>query len=164
MFMSKMFRPNINPSKFSFPYDISLFSETLQVVFSLLSQIFGLEDDKLVTEIMVGTVCLVSQSIKEFKLSFDQYMVEKISYHLEHFNSDGKVCNYQTLLMMMIITKNLDELRKIEPTNFSDSTNLSQRNATISFFTFASSVIPALHKLIFGSFMPRVSEDLRLLL
>ena len=69
--MSKMFRPDISPSKFSFPYDISLFSETLQVVFSLLSQILGLEDDKLVTEIMVGAVCLVSQSTKEFILSFD---------------------------------------------------------------------------------------------
>ena len=64
----------------------------------------------------------------------------------------------------MIITENLDELRQIEPTNFSDSTNLSQRNATISFFTFSSSVMPALHKLIFGFFMPRVSEDLKLLL
>ena len=134
------------------------------MVFSLLSQIFGLEDDKLVTKSMVGTICLVSQCTKEFNLSFDQYLVENISYQLEHFNSNGEVFNYTTLLMLIFITKNLDELRQIEPTNFSDSTNLSQRNATISFFTFASSVIPALHKLIFGSFMPRVSEDLRLLL
>lgn len=66
--------------------------------------------------------------------------------------------------MLMIITKNLDELWQIEPTNFLDSTDLSQRNATISFFTFASSVMPVLPKLIFGSFMPRVSEDLKLLL
>ena len=29
MFMSKMFRPDISPSNFSFPYDISLFNETL---------------------------------------------------------------------------------------------------------------------------------------
>ena len=79
MFMSKMFRPDINPFKFSFPYDISLFSETLQAVFSLLSQIFGLEDDKLVAEIMVSIVFLVSQSTKEFNLSFGQYLVEKIS-------------------------------------------------------------------------------------
>ena len=64
----------------------------------------------------------------------------------------------------MITTENLDELRQIESTNFSDSTNLSQRNATISFFTFAGSVMPTLHKLIFGSFMPRISEDLKLLL
>ena len=64
----------------------------------------------------------------------------------------------------MVITKNLDELNQIEPINFLDSTNLSQRNSTISFFTFVGSVMPALHKLIFGSFMPRISEDLKLLL
>ena len=42
MFMSKMFKPDISPSKSSFPYDISLFSLTLQAVFSLLGQILGL--------------------------------------------------------------------------------------------------------------------------
>ena len=59
-FMSKMFKLDISPSNYSFPYDISLFFETLQAIFSLLSQILGLEDDKTVTEIMVGIVCLVS--------------------------------------------------------------------------------------------------------
>ena len=66
-----MFKIDISPSNYSFPYDISLFSETLQVVFSLLSQILGLEDDKTVTKIMVGIICLVSQSAKEFSLNFD---------------------------------------------------------------------------------------------
>ena len=164
MFMSKMFKLDITPSKFSFPYDISLFSQTLQVVFSLLSQILGLQDEKLVTEIMVGNVCLVNQSTKEFNLSFDQYLVDKISYQLDHFNSDGKVFNYQTLLMMMVITENLDELKQIEPIKFLDRTDFSKRNATSSFFTFVGSVMPAIHKLIFGSFMPRISEDLKLLL
>jgi hypothetical protein len=83
--MSKMFKPDISPSNYSFPYDISLFSETLQAVFSLLSQILGLEDDRIVTEIMVDIVCLVSQSAKEFNLNFDQYLVEIIAYQLEHF-------------------------------------------------------------------------------
>lgn len=66
--------------------------------------------------------------------------------------------------MMMAITENLDELKQFEPIKFSYSTNLSQRNATISFFTFVGLVMPTLHKLIFGSFMPRISEDLKLLL
>ena len=70
-FMSKMFKPDISPSNHVFPYDSSLFSEPLQVVFSILSQILGLEDDKIVIEIMVGIVCLVSQSAKEVSLSFD---------------------------------------------------------------------------------------------
>ena len=60
---------------------------------------------------MVGILCLVSQSSKEVSLSFEQYLAEKIAYQLEHFQFDGKVFNYQTLLMLMIITKNLNELR-----------------------------------------------------
>ena len=48
-FMSKMFKPEISPSNYSFPYDVSLFMETLLVVFSLLSQILGLEGDKTIT-------------------------------------------------------------------------------------------------------------------
>ena len=76
-----------------------------------LSQILGLDNDILVTEVMVGTVCLVSQSVKEFALSFDQYLVDKISYQLEHFHSNGKVFNYQTLLLLMVITDNLTKLR-----------------------------------------------------
>ena len=80
-----MFKPDISPSNYDFPYDRSLFSEALQAVFSLLSQILGLEDDKTITEIMVGIVCLVSQSAKEFNLIFYQYLVERIAYQLEHF-------------------------------------------------------------------------------
>ena len=70
-FMSKMFKPDINPSNHAFPYDNSLFSEPLQAIFFILSQILGLEDDRKVTEIMVGIVSLVSQSTKEINLSFD---------------------------------------------------------------------------------------------
>ena len=45
-FMSKIFLP---ASNFSFPYDISLFIEIIQAIFSLLDQILGLENDKYVT-------------------------------------------------------------------------------------------------------------------
>ena len=48
-FMSKMFKPDISPANHAFPYDSSLFFEPLQVVFSILNQILGLEDDSKVT-------------------------------------------------------------------------------------------------------------------
>jgi len=48
-FMSKMFKLDISPSTHAFPYDNSLFSEPLQAIFYILSQILGLEDDKTVT-------------------------------------------------------------------------------------------------------------------
>ena len=125
--MSKMFRPNISPSNFTFPYDISLFIETIQFIFSLLCQILGLENDKFVTEVMVGIVCLVSQSVKEFALNFDQYLVNMISYQLEHFHSDGKTFSYQTLLLLMVITEDLAELRQIERVNFLEGVDLSEK-------------------------------------
>ena len=59
-FMSKMFKPDISPSNYTFPYNISLFIKTIEIVFALLIQILGSNSDKLVTEVMVGTVCLVS--------------------------------------------------------------------------------------------------------
>ena len=93
-FMSKMFTSDISQSNYNFPYDISLFIETIQAVFTLLSQILGLDSDQLVTKVMVGTVFLVSQSTKEFTLNFDQFQVDRISYQLEHFHTEGKVFSY----------------------------------------------------------------------
>ena len=66
--------------------------------------------------------------------------------------------------MLMIITENLSELRKTELVHFSDDTDLSQRNATLSFFTFSSTVVPAIYKLIFGFAMPRIGEELKAIL
>ena len=66
--------------------------------------------------------------------------------------------------MLMIITENLPELRQMEPIHFSNNIDLSQRNATMSFFTFSSTVIPAIYRLVFGSTMPRIGEDLKALL
>ena len=51
-FMSKMFKPNVSPANHAFPYDSSIFSKPLQAVFSILSQILGLEDDSKVTKII----------------------------------------------------------------------------------------------------------------
>ena len=110
-FMSKMFRPDISPSNYTFHDHISLFNEIIQAMFALLSQILGLDSDKFVTEVIVGTVYLVSQSTKEFTLKFDQFLVDIISYQLEHFHTEGKVFSYQTLLLLIVITENLIELR-----------------------------------------------------
>ena len=64
----------------------------------------------------------------------------------------------------MVITENLGELREIESVNLLEVVELSQMNATISFFTFSSSVMPAIYKVIFGSYIPKINEDLKMLL
>ena len=110
-FMSKMFRSDVIPSNYTFPYDISLFIETIQAMFALLSEILGLDNDQFVTEVMVGIVYLISQSTKEFTLNFDQFLIDRISYQLEHFHTKGKAFSYQTLLLLIVITENLTKLR-----------------------------------------------------
>lgn len=55
-------------------------------------------------------------------------------------------------------------MQQIEPVYFSEGADLSKRNANISFFVFSSCIMPAIYKIIFGSTMPRINEDLRLLL
>ena len=159
-----MFRSDVNPSNFTFPYDITLFIEPIQDIFSLLSQILGLENDRYVIEVMVGTVCLVSQSKNEFALNFDELLVERISSQLKNFHSDGKVFNYQTSLLLIVITENLPSLQHMELVYFSDDVDLSKRNATISFFDFSNWIMFVVYKIIFGSIMPTINEDLKLLL
>ena len=61
----------------------------------------------------------------------------------------------------MVITENLIDLRQIELVNFSNVMELSERNATISFLTFANFIMLAIYKVIFGSIVPRISENLK---
>ena len=58
----------------------------------------------------------------------------------------------------------MSELRQFEPVHFSDDTDLSQRNATLRFFTFSSTVVPAIYRLIFGMPMHRIGEELKAIL
>ena len=64
----------------------------------------------------------------------------------------------------MVITENLTKFRHIELVNFLDVVDLSERNATISFFTFANSIMPTVYKVIFGCTMPRINEYLKFLI
>lgn len=52
----------------------------------------------------------------------------------------------------------------MEPVHFSDDTDLSQINATLSFFTFSSTIVPAINRLILGMPMPRIGEELKAIL
>ena len=55
-------------------------------------------------------------------------------------------------------------MQQIEPMYFSKDVDFSERNASISFFIFSGCIMPAIYKIIFGPTIPRINEDLRLLL
>ena len=64
----------------------------------------------------------------------------------------------------MVITKNLPNLQQMEPIYFSDGVYLSKRNATIYLFDFANWIMTVVYKIIFGSTIPRINEELKFLL
>ena len=58
--MEKLLKPKVNQAHATFPYDISSYTEPIQAIFSLLSQILGLDNNQFVIEVMIGTLYLVS--------------------------------------------------------------------------------------------------------
>lgn len=53
-FWLKLLKPNKNTDTMSLPCDIGVFQKPVQLFFSLLSQILGLDDDSLVAEVIIG--------------------------------------------------------------------------------------------------------------
>ena len=152
-----MFKLDVSPTHATFPHNISLFIEPIQAVFSLMSQILGLDSDKLVIEVMVGILCLVSQSKEQFCLNYDEFFVERISSQLENFHSSRKIFRYQTLVMLIVINNNLQTLQQMEPEFFVDNANLSKKNTSMTFFNFTDKIMASMYKLIFGTTFPRLT-------
>lgn len=59
-FISKMTKPNVTIEGLTFPCENSIFQDPLQSLFSLMSRILGLDDDRLIYEVMVGCLLEVS--------------------------------------------------------------------------------------------------------
>ena len=74
--MSKILKPGVIETQEMFPCDLSSFLDPIQAIFSLLSQILGSDSDQLVTEVMVGTLILVSQFTEPRVFSYEQFLFE----------------------------------------------------------------------------------------
>ena len=105
--MEKLLKLEVNQTHAMFPYDISSLIEPIQAIFSLLIQILGLDSDQFVTEVMIGTLYLVSQSKEQNGFKYDEFLVERITSQLENLHNSGKFFRYQTLLMLIVINSNL---------------------------------------------------------
>ena len=144
-----------------FPYDLSSFLDHIQAIFSLLSQVLGSDSDQLVTEIMVGTLILVSQFTEPRVFRYEQFLVERITSQLENFNNSSKVFRFQTLLILIVINNNLQALQQMQPLYFTDQVNLSERNSTITYFNFIDKVMASIYKLIYGVSLLRFLEEMK---
>ena len=147
-FMSKLLKLEVNQAHATFRYDISSFFELVEALFSLLSQILGLDSDQFVIEVMIGNLYLVSQSKEHNCFKYDEFLVERITFQLDNFHNSGNIFRYPTLLMLIVINKNLQTLQQMQPELFVD---LSERNSTMTFISFTDRIMSSIYKLIFGT-------------
>ena len=160
-FMSKILKPGVIETQDMSPYDLSSLLDPIQTIFLLLSQILGSNSDQLVTEVMVGTLILVSQFTEPRVFGYKKILVERITSQLENFNNLDKVFRYQTLLILIVTNNNLQALQQMQPLYFTEEVNLSERNSTITYINFIDKVMSSLDKLIYDMSLPRMSEEMK---
>lgn len=159
--MSKILKPGVIETQDMFPYDLSSCLDPIQAIFSLIIQILGSDSDQLVTEVMAGTIYLVSQSQTRRIFRYEEFLVHRITSQLDNFNNSGKILRYHKLLILIVINNNIQTLQQMQPTYFAENINLSKRNSTITYINFIDKVMSSLHKLIFGISLRRMTEEMK---
>ena len=73
----------------SFPVDVCLFWEKVQLVLSILSQILGYDDDKSVTKVMIGFLLKTNlpepETNQVWCFGFDEFLATTIHFQLAYF-------------------------------------------------------------------------------
>ena len=122
---------------------IDIFNESVQPLFSLMSQILGLDDERPISEVILGFLVKFCKSEEQIKcINFDKFLVEKIHSQLMNFHTE-KCFICQTLLLLMVIHPNLAELQEQDPIQFVDDFYLSPN---ISFFDFSNKIMAKIYQ------------------
>ena len=117
----------------SFLCENSIFQDPFQSLFSLMSRVLGLDDDRVVFEVTIGCLLKVSQSKSPKCLNFDEFLVEKIHSQLENFHLE-KTFKFQSLLFLMVTHENQSTLHEKKPYIFTENLNCSMEVGGLSFF------------------------------
>ena len=73
-FFSKFLKIDQSIEGLFLPYSIEIFNDYVQPLFSLMRQILGLDDDRLVSEVMLGFLVKFCQSEEQIKcINFDEF-------------------------------------------------------------------------------------------
>ena len=108
-FLSEFLKPDQTIVETPLPYNVKIFQEPFQSLCSLLGQILGHSDDTTVDEVMLGCLLKSSKLMSHKYLKFDEFLAEKVHSQLENSHME-KIFKYQTLLLLMVIHCNLEEL------------------------------------------------------
>ena len=128
---------------------------------SLVSQILGLDDDIHISEVVLGFLLSISSIDLESHLihcfNLDEYLAKVIHVQLVEFPK-VRFFRYQSYLLNMLLCSNVSELQFF-------STILSpDLPKQINMFEFVNTIMAEIYKLLFDAVLPRVLEDMKLML
>ena len=63
--------------------------------------------------------------------------------------------------MLIVINSDLQTLQQMEPYFFAENVNLFERNSTMTFISFTHKIMSSIYKLIFGTSLPRMTEEMK---
>jgi hypothetical protein len=134
--------------------NVSIIVIDVQRVYSLLSQMLGLDNDKYLVEVMLGFLLTFFQS--EFglsiRISFDEFIADNIHKQIVNFRS-LRHFRYYTYLLKIFLETNKRE--------FPEVAFVSTKCKRITLLVFINKVMSMVYSLIFNTNPPRFLDDMR---
>jgi hypothetical protein len=152
LFLQTIVKPEHHSESLSLPANLSVMIVEVQWACSLLSQILGLDNDKLVVEVMLGILLIFFQSGQSVCVSFDEFIAENIHQQLVNFSSLRHFRYYSHLLRMFLGSNN---------TELPEAAFISTECKKITMLIFINKNMSKIYSLIFSSDLPRVLEEMK---
>lgn len=143
------------------PYDINIFQENVQLIFSLFNQILGLDSGNFLSEVMSRFLVHLSQFVSVSKcLNFVEFLDDKIHSQLVSIHMFNHF-RFQTYLVNIFYYCNQPKLKQLEPKVFSDKSIILAEMRGITTFHFISRLMSMFYKFIFNTKLPNVSKEMK---
>jgi hypothetical protein len=157
LFLQTIVKPEHLSKDLSLLMSVSVMAIEVQWVYSLLTQILGLDNDKNVVDVMLGFLLSFcqSESIQSVYINFDKFIIDNIHKQLVNFES-LKHFRYYTYLMKIFLETNKRE--------FPEVAVISNECKRITLLIFINKVMSSVYSLIFKTILPRVLDDMRIYL
>jgi hypothetical protein len=104
LFLQTIVKPKYHSESLLLPTNVSVMVIEVQWVFSILSQILGLDNDKFVVEVMLGFMLtfFLSESSQSVCINFENFIADNMHQQLVKFNSLRHFRYYMHLLRMFL--------------------------------------------------------------
>jgi hypothetical protein len=152
LFLQTIVKHEHHLESLSMPANLSVMIIEVQWTCSLLSQILGLDNDKLVVEVMLGILLIFFQSGQSVRVSFDEFIAENLHQQLVNFSSLRHFRYYSHMLRMFLGSNN---------TKILEAAFISTECKKITMLIFINKIMSKICSLIFSSDLPRVLEEMK---